>query len=82
MPGELATAGGVNRGGHTTIIFGDIVLSWKGRCAALALALLVSVVSLERGRRATRQYQLQKEGYKRRIVCDAGDRRVVDMIAI
>ena len=60
--GDLATAGGV-RGGHTK--------NWKGRCAALAL--LVSVVLLERGRRVTRQYQLQ-EVYERRVVCDAGDR--------
>ena len=59
MPGELATAGGVNRGGHTTIIFGDIVLlccCWKGR----ALALVVECGVVGRERRATRQYQLQE----------------------
>ena len=80
MPGELATAGGVNRGGHTTIIFGDIVLLLEGalRCAG---------GRVRRGWKRTTSdapYQLQEEVYERDALCVTRGTgwRIVDKIAI
>ena len=81
ISGALATAGGVDRWvTHNNIRGHNAAVGSKGRCADAVGDC--GVVGARRGRRATRQYKLQEEVYERRIVCDAGDRRVVDMIAI